>query len=301
MTSRKSTGGLHFGFVVPLQGEIGRRHLPILMAMEPRYLPVICERFDSLWVYDHLYAFGKREAPYMESWTSLTWLAARVPDIPLGTLVLGVGYRNPALLAKMAATLQTLSGGRLVLGIGAGWREEEYPAYAYPFPPAPVRIDQLEEAVRIIRSMWTERAPSFHGKYFSIENAYCSPQPDPPPPIMIGGGGEKRMLPLIGRLADWWNVGDARSIAAYRRKRDIVLASAAEAGRNPQDIVLSRHIMNRRWPTTKTEAKDWVEQLRPQVELGFTHFMVDGGPFNSPRIMDLFAEHVMEPLRERRG
>ncbi|HEW94029.1 MAG TPA: LLM class flavin-dependent oxidoreductase, partial [Thermoprotei archaeon] len=111
-----------------------------------------------------------------------------------GHIVLCNSYRNPALLAKMTATLQVLSNGRYILGIGAGWKIDEYIAYGYPFPPPRVRIGQLEEAVQIIRRMWTEESVSFRGKYYHIDNAICSPKPKPVPLIMIGGGGEKLML-----------------------------------------------------------------------------------------------------------
>jgi alkanesulfonate monooxygenase SsuD/methylene tetrahydromethanopterin reductase-like flavin-dependent oxidoreductase (luciferase family) len=120
-------------------------------------------------VYDHFYGFAERSDSWLEGWTTLTWLAARFPTVQIGPLVLGVGYRNPALVAKMAATLQVLSGGRLVLGLGAGWREEEYRAYGYPFPKAVDRIRQVEEAVQIMRRMWTEPAPTFKGESFVIE------------------------------------------------------------------------------------------------------------------------------------
>ena len=118
--------------------------------------------------------------------------------------VLGHGYRNPALTAKMASTLQVLSGGRFILGIGGGWREDEYRSYGYEFPPTSVRLRQLEEVVQICRLMWTTAHPTFHGEYFQIDDAAATPRPDIVPPICIGSSGEKIGLPIVGRQADMW-------------------------------------------------------------------------------------------------
>jgi alkanesulfonate monooxygenase SsuD/methylene tetrahydromethanopterin reductase-like flavin-dependent oxidoreductase (luciferase family) len=173
---------------------------------------------------------------------------------------MGIGYRNPALLAKMGATLQALSDGRLILGIGAGWRGEEYAAYGYPFPKASVRIQQLEEAVQIIRLMWSETSPSFKGEYFEIAEAYCPPQPNPPPPIMIGGSGEQLMLPLIARRADWWNIGFV-DVDTYRRKRDLLHRHAEAAGRDPGDIVHTLMKQDRPLPASSEDSARWLDEL----------------------------------------
>ena len=141
-----------------------------------------------------------------KSWTLITYLMATYPKMSFCPSVLNQAYRSPALVAKMAAVLQLLSGGRLILGIGAGWKENEQRAYGYDFPPHKVRLDQLEESVQIIRKMWTEDAPTFQGKYYSIKNAYCSPRPDPVPPLLIGGFGPKRTLKIVAKYADWCNI-----------------------------------------------------------------------------------------------
>jgi alkanesulfonate monooxygenase SsuD/methylene tetrahydromethanopterin reductase-like flavin-dependent oxidoreductase (luciferase family) len=208
---------------------------------------------------------------------------------------MGVGYRNPALVAKIGASLHALRQGRLVLGIGAGWRGEEYAAYGYPFPQASLRIQQLEEAVHIIRRMWTETAPSFKDKYFEIKQAYCPPLPAPPPPIMIGGGGEQLMLPLIARLADWWNIGFV-DVGAYRRKRDILHRHAEAAGRDPGEIVHTYFKTDCSLPTSSADSARWLDELRPLVELGVTHFMLDFGHVTSSEPMARFAEEVIAPL-----
>jgi alkanesulfonate monooxygenase SsuD/methylene tetrahydromethanopterin reductase-like flavin-dependent oxidoreductase (luciferase family) len=274
--------------------------VPAVLLHQETLLPMVARHFDSLWVFDHLYGFGEPSYPYLESWTTLTWLAARFPELQLGTLVLGVGLRNPALLAKMAATLQTLSGGRFVLGLGAGWREEEYRAYGFPFPTAVERIAQLDEGVTVIRRMWTEPAPTFTGHYYSIHDAYCEPRPAPPPPIMIGGEGEKRMLPLIARQADWWNTGlwDA---TMYRTKRDLLYREAEAMGRDPSSIVLTMEHMGGRLPETASDSRRWLEELQPLIELGVTHFMFDFGNPLSPEPVERFAGEVIAPVNAEMG
>lgn len=164
--------------------------------------------FDSAWISDHLVPwaqFQSVETDTLESWTTLSYMTAVFKKLDFGSLVLCNSYRNPALLAKMGATLDAFSGGRFILGIGAGWKEDEYRAYNYNFQKASVRIQQLEEAVQIIKKMWTKDAVTFDGKYFKVKEAYCNPKPDPRPPIMIGGGGERLTLRVVARHADWWN------------------------------------------------------------------------------------------------
>jgi alkanesulfonate monooxygenase SsuD/methylene tetrahydromethanopterin reductase-like flavin-dependent oxidoreductase (luciferase family) len=156
------------------------------MYQEQHILPQALPHFDSIWIADHFYGFDddKREG-FLEGWTTLTWLAAKFPDVKLCHHVLGHGYRNPALTAKMASTLQVLSDGRFMLGIGGGWRQSEYDSYGYEFPPTAVRLRQLEEVVQICRLMWTEPHPTFSGTYFQIDDAAATPRPDVIPPICI--------------------------------------------------------------------------------------------------------------------
>ncbi len=175
-------------------------------------LAAIQGKFHSAWVADHFQPWLSSQdqtTGVFECWTELVYLAASFPRLDFGTIVLSQSYRPPALLAKMAATLQTLCGGRFVLGIGAGWKEDEYLSYGYDFPPAAVRIHQLEEAVQIIRKMWTEPRATFHGRYYHIEEAICEPKPVPIPPLLIGGGGRKLTLRVVAKYADWWNTGGA--------------------------------------------------------------------------------------------
>ena len=161
-------------------------------------------------VMDHLIQIpmiGAPDEPFIESWTVLSALAAVTSRIRLATLASSVAYRNPAHLAKIAAGVDLISRGRLTLGIGAGWHETEYRQYGWEFPERPaVRIRQLEEAVRLIIAMWTEKRTTFHGKYFHTEEAILEPKPAKRPPIMIAGGGEQLTLRVVARLADACNL-----------------------------------------------------------------------------------------------
>jgi len=143
----------------------------------------------------------------MEAWTLLTALVRDTRRIRIGILVTCNGYRNPALLAKMAATVDVLSNGRLIHGIGSGWFAEEYDGYGYEFPDVPVRLAQLDESLRLQKLLWTTERPSFDGRYYRLREAWCEPRPlqKPHPPILIGGGGEKVLLRLVARHAQLWN------------------------------------------------------------------------------------------------
>lgn len=172
------------------------------------YLDKLQGKFDSIWVADHFIPWYEPQDPMtdtLECWTTLVFLAGKFATYDIGSIVMSQSYRNPALLAKMGATLQTLTGGRFILGIGAGWKEDEYLSYGFDFPSTATRIHQMGEAVQIIRSLWTEPTASFHGKYYRIDNAICEPKPDPLPPVLIGGGGKKITLRYVAQYADWWN------------------------------------------------------------------------------------------------
>jgi len=287
---------LDFGWLSPVIGNRWSDHQPIVVYQEQHILPTATRHFDTLWIADHFYGFDAKTDPFMEAWTTLTWLAAKFPDVDLCHHVLGHGYRNPALTAKMAATLQTLSGGRFILGIGAGWRDEEYEAYGYEFPPAPVRFAQLEEVVEICRRMWTEDLPTFEGEHFTIREAAAPPLPEPVPRVCIGASGEKIGLPLAGRLADIWN-GSARGTEAdRRRRRDIVVNAAEAAGRDPADIEMST-TLERPLPETDEDSEQLVEELGGFVELGITNLVMDFGHPPAPDPVLRFVEQVMNPLR----
>lgn len=192
------------------------------------YLDQAASAFDSLWFPDHV-QYGSNNVA--EGWSMLAFALARYPDKICGHEVLCNSFRNPALLAKMAATMQALSGGRVVLGIGAGWNEEEYRAYGWPFPSARVRIAQLAEAIQIIRALWTEAPATYQGEHYQIADAYCAPRPDPQPPIMVGGEGEQYLLRVVARHADWWNYGFTDA-ATYAHKQQVLQQHCRAVGRD---------------------------------------------------------------------
>ena len=286
-----------FGWLSPVIGNRWSDYQPIVMYQQDHILPEALPHFDSLWIADHFYGFDARTDPFMEAWTVLTWLAARFDDVTLCHHVLGVGYRPPSLTAKMAATLHVLCGERFVLGIGAGWREDEYEAYGYDFPKPSVRFAQLEEAIEICRRMWTEDHPSFEGRFFRIDDAAAPPKPGVPPRICIGAGGERIGLPLAGRLADMWNamVSDSDH-AGLSRKRSIVRASADAAGRDPDEIEVSLTV-ERPLPESDTESESLLEHLAALKSLGVEHFVMDFGHPQSTEPVMRFVEQVMTPLR----
>ena len=192
------------------------------------YLDQVTGPYDSIWLPDHVQYGSNRVA---EGWSLLAFAMARYPDKLCGHEVLCNSFRNPAHLAKMAATMQALSGGRVVLGIGAGWNQEEYAAYGWPFPAASTRIAQLAEAIQIIRAMWSSAPANFKGQHYEIANAYCEPRPQPAPPIMVGGAGEKYLLRVVAQHADWWNYVYT-DLAAYAHKQQVLQDHCRAVGRD---------------------------------------------------------------------
>ena len=289
---------LKFGWLSPVIGNRWSDHQPIAIYQEQHILPTAMLHFDSLWVADHFYGFDAKTDPFLEAWTTLTWLASKFPSVTVCHHVLGHGYRPPALTAKMAATLQTLSGGRFMLGIGAGWREDEYRAYGYEFPRPAVRFGQLEDVIHICRAMWTQDLPTYQGNYFSIDEASAPPLPKPVPPICIGATGEKIALPMVGRLADAWNSFWTGDEAAWIRKRDIVRASAERAGRHPGDIEMIVTV-ERPLPTTDAESAALCADLINMTDLGVEHVVLDFGHPLTTEHVDRVVEQVLTPLRNR--
>jgi F420-dependent oxidoreductase-like protein len=212
----------------------------IFQAVKSKALWAESHGFTWFSVMDHLIQIanvGAPDEPFMEGWTVLSALAAVTSRIRLATLASSVAYRNPAHLAKIAAGVDQISHGRLTLGIGAGWFETEYRQYGWDFPARPAgRIRQMEEAVRLILAMWTERRTTFHGKYFHVEDAILEPKPlqKPRPPVMIAGGGEQLTLRAVARLADACNVGG--SPEAVARKFDVLRCHCEAEERNYQSI-----------------------------------------------------------------
>ena len=194
--------------------------------------------FDSIWLFDHFHTVPTpTQEPTFECWTSTAALARDTKRVRIGQMVSCNSYRNPALLAKMASTVDVLSHGRLDFGIGAGWYEHEYNAYGYSFPDGPTRLRQLRDAVRIIKSMWTDEEAVFEGKFYQVRGAINQPKGAQKPhiPLLIGGGGEKVTLKLVAQYADACNIGhlDNEGLA---RKFAIIKDHCEEVGRDYNEI-----------------------------------------------------------------
>ncbi len=306
-------GKVQFGLLVPEYPlHAPRRHR--YMEDVNRLLTYVKGHYDSAWFIDHL------EGLVLEGWTALTYLSALHPELLWGHTVLCQSFRNPALLAKMAATLHSMSGGRFVLGIGAGGVEAEYLAYGYRFPPGRRRVAELDEALQIIKAMWTHERASFEGQYYSIKEAWCEPKPEPMPTIMVGAF-RPQMLRLVARHADWWNVSST-SIADYRRYVEELERACDEVGRNVASV---RRVWGGGCVCAPNEAEvaelaaerlqvlgeecayqvgeDFVgtpaqiiEQMQPFIELGVDYFMLDCGGFPRLTTVEMLVNEVLPSL-----
>jgi F420-dependent oxidoreductase-like protein len=283
-----------------------------------------CERlgYYSAWLDDHLML---EKMPILECWTTLSALSSATKKIRLGTMVTCNSFRNPALLAKMAATVDNISNGRLELGIGAGVQKNEHNAYGFSFPSSKARIERLNEAVEIIKKLWTEEKASYNGKHYTIRDAVCEPKPvqKPHPPITIGGGGEKLTLKVTARHADRYDWGYIPSVEEYKRKLKILEKHCDTLGRNFNDIERSC------WPAgqifigeDRKELKkrilqlipkgislkdfmqtsfvgtpeEFIKQLRQYMNLGVTHFMLFFGDLPDLNGLRFFAENVVQKI-----
>ena len=193
--------------------------------------------WDIACVTDHFFPnTEEREGAMLESWSTLSALAALVPRIRIGTIVLGNTYRHPAVLAKMAAQVDIISGGRLILGIGAGWQQNEHVGYGIPFYTMRERLDRLAEACTVMKALWTNRRSDFQGRYYQLSDAPLDPKPvqDPHPELMIGGGGERITLRIVAEHADHWNIWGGPQVLAH--KGAILDRHCARVGRDPNSI-----------------------------------------------------------------
>ncbi len=196
--------------------------------------------FDSVWVYDHFHTFPvPAQEVTFEAWTLMGALATTTTRVRLGQMCTCNAYRPPSYLAKVAATIDVISGGRLDMGIGAGWYEDEFRGYGYDFPPAAVRIGQLEESVEILRRMWTEDEVHFDGEHYRLDGAICMPKPVQSPhiPLWIAGGGERRTLRVAARHATYTNFGG--TFAEFVHKSAVLAEHCADLGTDPGAIVRS--------------------------------------------------------------
>ncbi len=273
-------------------------------------LPLLGDAFESLWMTDH---FFWADNPTYETWTVMAYMAARWPQFKIGPMVLGQSYRNPALLAKMAATLQTISDGRFIMAIGAGWKEDEYRAYNYPYPRAGIRIEQLEDTLEIMKRLWTESGPvTYHGKHYQIVEAYCEPLPDPVPPIIVGGGGKKTMF-LAAKHADGWNLPDA-NIAKYTERLAILHQHCETLGRDPatlekswfgrlavaQTTAAALELGAGQWTADNAfvgTPQQCIDLMSPFVEAGVEYFMLEVLGLPNPDTLSLVTEVVLPALK----
>ncbi|HEY1420864.1 MAG TPA: TIGR03560 family F420-dependent LLM class oxidoreductase [Candidatus Dormibacteraeota bacterium] len=251
--------------------------------------------FDLVTVMDHFYQIrgvGPETEPMMEAYSTLAALATQTSRVLLGTLVTGVTYRNPALLVKQVTTLDTISKGRAILGIGAAWNEDEHRGYGFEFPPIGQRMDRLGEALTIAKLMFTEERPSFEGAYYKIDRALNVPRPVQAggPKILVGGGGEKRTLQLLARHGDigHWFGGNLDDL---KRKREVFLRHCEVEKRDPASVLLTvglnillvenegeaRAMMER----VPVERRPMVTSARPEqaAELIDTHMRAGFGGF----------------------
>ena len=198
--------------------------------------------FHSVWVCDHLYGVPMPSLPILEGWSELAAVAAITERVGLGTLVTPPFFRNPAVLAKQVATIDQISNGRTIVGLGSGWFASEYEAYGAPFPPVGVRLQALEETCEVLKRLWTEEQATFAGKYARAEQAYCEPKPVRRPPFLIGGGGERKLMRIAARHADIWN-NLAVSQALLAAKIEVLRRRCDEVKRDPASIEISQQCL----------------------------------------------------------
>jgi F420-dependent oxidoreductase-like protein len=259
------------------------------------------ELFESGWLFDHFYPINSPQGPpdltgpCLEGWTMLAALAQATTRLRMGTLVTGVHYRHPAVLANMVATTDIISGGRLELGIGSGWNEQESDAYGIRLGPLKERLDRFDEACEVVISLLSNETTTFEGAYYQLHEARCEPHPvqRPHPPIGIGGVGEKRILPAVARHAQQWDASAAMSNNEFPRKLEIVQELCRANGRDPSEIVTSSHIW---YDPTEHEVGHVVEEAERFTGLGVDLAIVYLAPPFDPRVLAAIAE-ALAPLR----
>ena len=271
---------------------------------EIRQIGLNCEDlgFDSLWVYDHLlYRQKKGETiGIWEGWSMLTALAAVTQRVELGTLVACNSFRNPALLAKMAHTVDEISGGRLTLGVGAGWNQPEYEAFGFPFDH---RVDRFEEALQIIRPLLKEGRVDFAGKYYTARDCEISPRsPRPQGPPLLVGAGKPRMLNLTARYADLWNVGYMTIPRSTEKLTKSLHKACQQVGRDPASLPAT-YMINLAWPdllgwkvakkrgSLSGSFEELAMTLKEYEQLGAAHLMFHINP-SSPEGYQRLAQAV---------
>lgn len=280
--------------------------------------------YDSVWLDDHFYGVVTPQwDDALECWTLMAALARETSTLRFGTLVACNGYRPPALVAKMAASVDHISNGRLEFGLGAGWYEQEFAAYGYDFPPIGARLRQLDEALHICRLMWTEEKATFDGTHHSVHEAWCNPKPvqKPYPPIMIGGGGEKILLRIVATHADRWNLGG--SVDDFQRKIPLLEAHCRAIRRDPAtiekswfgNVIIEPDVERLRRRLGKRAARSGaaadqleqqmivgtparvIERIKEYAAVGVTHFIAMFGRVDRLESTELFGQEVIPEFR----
>jgi F420-dependent oxidoreductase-like protein len=252
------------------------------------------EIFESGWTFDHFYPIlGMDSAgPCLEGWTTTTALIQATTRLRVGVLVTGIVYRHPAVLANMAATVDIISGGRLELGLGAGWNEEECRAYGIELGSMKERFDRFDEALDVITGLLVNTTTDFKGDYYTLVGARCEPKPiqRPHPPICIGGTGERRTLRSVARVAQHWNFPGG-PVERWAAKRDVLRQRCAEIGRDPSEILTSTHL--RYDPDAGPEAL--AELAADYRDAGLDLGIVYLPPPHTPAVLEPIAK-ALEPL-----
>jgi len=258
--------------------------------------------FSSLWVMDHFFQIefiGGHDAEMLEGYSALSYLAAVTERVSLGTLVTGVTYRHPGILAKTLSTLDTLSGGRAICGIGAGWYEREHRGLGVPFPPLAERFERLEEALQILLAMWSGEVGVYEGQHYQLAETLDRPLPlqRPRPKILIGGGGERKTLRFVARYADACNLMLYEGLDGARRKLGILREHCDAEGRDYDS--LDRSVLDTaHLAPGEQSAKDLVQQCRALADIGVTHAI-----FNMPNVHDItpleiFGKEIIPAVAE---
>ncbi|ORV64327.1 LLM class F420-dependent oxidoreductase [Mycobacterium europaeum] len=229
--------------------------------------------FDAVWDYDHFYGPMEHTDPTFEGWTTLAAMAVVTRRARIGCLVPGVTYRNPAILAKMAVTVDHISGGRLNFGIGAGWHEAEHRGYGIPFPSPGTRVAMVDEALTVIRRLWAEESVNFDGRFFTLQEALCEPKPlqRPHPPIVIGGT-EPKMLSVIARHADMWNMPGHEGPERWGAVNGRLSEACAVVGRDPSEIERSAQVSLH--PAESGQVEEQLALLSEFEQLGCQHMVL---------------------------
>ncbi|MGB5016770.1 MAG: LLM class F420-dependent oxidoreductase [Candidatus Nanopelagicales bacterium] len=254
--------------------------------------------FATLTMMDHYFqmeSMAPASDPMLEGYTALGFIAGQTTNLQLGLLVTGATYRRPGLLAKIVSTLDVLSGGRAMLGIGAAWYEREHVGLDVPFPPMAERFGRLEETLQICKQMWSDDNGPYRGEYYELAETLCVPQPLQPggPPILIGGMGEKKTLRLVAQYADACNLFDAGP-EVLAHKIDVLNAHCADLGRDPQTV--RKTVLTGVDPLAEPDA--FVEKVRVYADLGVTKLWIGSKQPDLPGWVAAVGDQVIPQVRE---